>query len=102
MNVVDTGKDLDAYAKVRKPEPAAHPDDHDRTTECRRCEETSGTAQVGCCTPATSAEARGVSACCEESAATVHGGLAALLRKYDVNEYAASVQVFALKGADVP
>ena len=31
--------------------------------------------------------------------ATVHGGLAELLKKYDVNEYAASVQVYAVKGA---
>ena len=31
--------------------------------------------------------------------ATVHGALAELLKKYDVNEFAASVQVYAVKGA---
>jgi hypothetical protein len=29
----------------------------------------------------------------------VHGGLAELLKRYDVNDYAASVKVYALKPA---
>jgi SAM-dependent methyltransferase len=44
--------------------------------------------QPSCCAPA---------GCCEEPP-SIHRGLAGLLRKYDVNEYAASVQVYALKG----
>ena len=38
-----------------------------------------------------------MSGCCEPAAQSVHEGLADLLQKYDVNDYAASVQVFALK-----
>jgi arsenite methyltransferase len=44
--------------------------------------------QTGCCSPATG--------CCE-TGNEVHGGLAELARQYDFNEFAASVQVYALK-----
>jgi hypothetical protein len=70
--VVDTKKDLNAYAKVENqggcyaPTPAA--------------------AATACCAPA---PVRGVAA--------VHGGLSDLLSRYDVNEFAASVQVYAVK-----
>ncbi|HJZ94773.1 MAG TPA: arsenite methyltransferase [Gemmataceae bacterium] len=86
VQVVDTRKDLNAYAKVE--------------------------GQAGCCAP-TSAP---VAACCtppdqevtaEERVAAsqgycgaepdVHAGLADLIARYDVNEYAASVQVYAIK-----
>jgi arsenite methyltransferase len=43
----------------------------------------------GCCTPETS--------CCSPSAKPLHQELGEILRKYDVNAYAASVKVFALK-----
>jgi SAM-dependent methyltransferase len=71
VRVVDTGKDLNAYAQVEN--------------------------QSGCCSPA---PASGLSlpvaeSCC--STTDFHEGLADLLRKYDVNHYAASVQVYALK-----
>ncbi len=73
--VVDAGADLNAYAKVE--------------------------GQSGCCSPAPSAAS--ATACCgsksTEENATVHGGLADLLGRYDVNEYAASVKVFAVKPA---
>ncbi len=65
--VLDTHKDLNAYAKVEN--------------------------QAGCCTPSTTA----ASSCGSELAA-IHEGIVALLRRYDVNEFAASVQVYALKG----
>jgi SAM-dependent methyltransferase len=65
VQIVDTGKDLNAYAQVEN--------------------------QAGCCSPAGSG-------CCAPGSATVHGGLADLLARYDVNDYAASVQVYALKG----
>jgi arsenite methyltransferase len=74
VQVVDTRKDLNAYAKVEN--------------------------QSGCCSPSMSE-----SSCCGPvpgvPAATVHSGLAELLRKYDVNDYAASVQVYALKARRV-
>ncbi len=58
VQVIDTGSDLNAYAKVEN--------------------------QAGCCSPG---------GCCEP----VLGDLVELMRKYDVNQYAASVQVYALK-----
>jgi SAM-dependent methyltransferase len=76
--VVDTGVDLNAYAKVEN--------------------------QAGCCGPAMAGSA-GPSAladgaCCAPTApagADLHGRLADLLRRYDVNDYAASVRVYAVK-----
>jgi SAM-dependent methyltransferase len=76
VQVVDTGRDLNAYAKVEN--------------------------QAGCCSPPEAAPVTSlpVTACCAPSpdGASVHGGLAELLRRYDVNDYAASVQVYAVKG----
>lgn len=65
VQIVDTGKDLNAYSQVEN--------------------------QAACCSPAGSG-------CCAPASDTVHGGLADLLARYDVNDYAASVQVYALKG----
>lgn len=47
--------------------------------------------QAGCCSPETG--------CCgpETETSEVHVGLVQLLKKYDVNDYAASVQVYAIK-----
>jgi len=75
--VVDSRADLNAYTKVE--------------------------GQSGCCSPAASAVAPGTSAgsCCAPAItankAAVHAGLSELLRKYDVNDYAASVKVYAVK-----
>jgi SAM-dependent methyltransferase len=72
VQVVDTGKDLNAYAKVAN--------------------------QEGCCSPPTSSRLPIAEACCTGSNdATVHTGLMELLSKYNVNDFAASVQVYALK-----
>jgi SAM-dependent methyltransferase len=69
VQVVDTRRDLNAYSLVE--------------------------GQSVCCAPS----ATGPSCCGPEGATPgVHEGLADLLRRYDVNEYAASVQVFAVKG----
>jgi SAM-dependent methyltransferase len=78
VEVVDTRKDLNAYSEVE--------------------------GQAACCTPpaATSASPSGLtvlSGSCspDRHESDVHGGLAELLKKYDVNEFAASVQVYAVK-----
>ena len=70
VQVVDARKDLNAYALVGD--------------------------QAGCCSPPMGSNAV---ACCgpTEAASEVHRGLADLLRRYNVNDYAASVQVYALK-----
>lgn len=79
--VVDSGSDLNAYAKVD--------------------------GQSGCCSPAMTtpapekrSSALPIAGCCgPEKKETVHEGLSSLLRHYDINEYAASVTVYAIKPA---
>jgi SAM-dependent methyltransferase len=71
VQVVDTRKDLNVYAQVQ--------------------------GQSGCCSPATSGALPLADPCCGEGT-DVHQALADILARYDVNEYAASVQVYALKG----
>jgi SAM-dependent methyltransferase len=76
VEVLDTGADLNAYAKVEN--------------------------QSGCCSAmtASSSPIAGGSGCCPSApsdAATLHQRLADLLQRYNVNDYAASVRVFAVK-----
>jgi len=76
VQVTDTGADLNAYAKVEN--------------------------QAGCCAPPmSSGSSLPLSGCCApaEGGSAVHDGLAELLRRHNVNDYAASVRVFALKAA---
>ncbi len=73
VEVVDSGTDLNAYAKVEN--------------QAACCSPTSSSLpmmEIGCCSP-------------QPSSADLHARLAELLRQYDVNEFAASVRVFALK-----
>lgn len=88
VEVIDSGADLNAYAKAENtsaccPPPAAK----------------SATATGSCCTPAPVSITSG---CCSPASETasetaLHDELTALLRKYDVNDYAASVKIFAVK-----
>jgi SAM-dependent methyltransferase len=81
VQVVDSGSDLNAYAKIEN--------------------------QSGCCSPAmtqiSSAErvTSGAYSCCAPAPAKVEEGLfdkfTELLNRYNVNDYAASVKVFAIK-----
>jgi SAM-dependent methyltransferase len=78
VEVIDARKDLNAYALVE--------------------------GQAGCCSAEMSAASALplAAACCAPAAGEasgVHRELAELLARYDVNDYAASVQVYALKGA---
>jgi len=73
VEVIDTGKDLNAYSQVE--------------------------GQSACCSPSTSSNnplAVIDEGCCGSSS-DVHSSLAELLRRYNVNDYAASVQVYAVK-----
>jgi SAM-dependent methyltransferase len=67
VEIIDTGKDLNAYAQVE--------------------------GQSGCCSPSMGDGLPVVSCCSSE----VHNGLGELLARYNVNDYAASVRVFAVK-----
>lgn len=74
VEVIDTGRDLNAYAKVEN--------------------------QGGCCSSAESSLPVIESGCCSTKKPvvdTLHTRLLDLLTRYDVNEFAASVRVFALK-----
>jgi arsenite methyltransferase len=82
VEVVDTGADLNAYAHIDN--------------------------QTGCCSPPPATEAGGLplatsSACCtpatndDAASGAIHARLAELLKRYNVNDYAASVRVYALK-----
>lgn len=75
VQVIDAHKDLNAYALVE--------------------------GQSGCCSPPMDATAGlpVVEDCCTPAGGSeVHGNLADLMKKYTVNDYAASVHVYALKG----
>ncbi|HEY1985425.1 MAG TPA: arsenite methyltransferase [Terracidiphilus sp.] len=80
VEIVDSGADLNAYAKVEN--------------------------QSGCCSPAmdTSNPLQVIeSSCCSPLApAPVHDELKTLLAQYDVNAAAASVKVYAIKPQDKP
>ena len=73
VEVIDTGADLNAYAKVEN--------------------------QGGCCPPAKPTLAVAESGCCSTPRPedTLHARLLDLLTRYNVNDYAASVRVFAVK-----
>ena len=76
VDIIDTGSDLNAYAKIEN--------------------------QSGCCSPSMGSKLPLVSAssCCSttpSSETNLHQQLAELLRRYDVNDYAATVRVFAVK-----
>jgi SAM-dependent methyltransferase len=67
VEIIDTGKDMNAYSKVD--------------------------SQSGCCSPPMGNGLPVVSCCSSD----VHNGLGELLARYNVNDYAASVRVFAVK-----
>jgi SAM-dependent methyltransferase len=73
VEVIDTGADLNAYAKVEN--------------------------QGGCCAPASTGLPLTEAGCCSAQPAddNLHRRLTELLRRYNVNDYAASVRVFAVK-----
>lgn len=94
VQIIDAHADLNAYASVENQagccSPAMMLDDKPLTTS-------GGPLSVlssGCCGSGSVANA-----CCDEpsESSTVHQGLAELLSRYNVNDYAASVKVFAIK-----
>lgn len=84
VEVIDSGADLNAYTKVENQAGCCSPS---------MVEPDGKTAKGGCCSSG--------SACCSGSkndeSGTLHMQLTELLQRYDVNEYAASVKVFAVK-----
>jgi arsenite methyltransferase len=73
VEVIDSKNDLNAYGEVE--------------------------GQAGCCSPAALESSVSVidDACCSPESNPVHGGFSELLKRFDVNEFAASVKVYAVK-----
>ena len=78
VEIVDTGADLNVYSKIEGQSACCTPSAHD---------------PGGCCGPAVSSDLPVLS----QSTPDFHNRLTELLRKYDVNDFAASVKVFAVK-----
>jgi arsenite methyltransferase len=78
VEIVDTRADLNVYAKIEGQAGCCAP---------------SSDSQSGCCAPPIASELTVVT----ESAPEFHNRLAELLRRYNVNDFAASVKVFAVK-----
>lgn len=90
VEVVDSGADLNAYAKVEN-----------QSGCCSPVTDEEPKAQGGCCGTSLKVVSSG---CCSKSTTTqekpdLHKRLADLLQRYDINDYAASVKVFAVKPA---
>lgn len=86
VEVIDSGADLNAYAKVENQAGCCSPSMGKTNDEA---------AKGGCCTPSKGG-------CCpapvkKSGKDDLHSGLTDLFKRYDVNEYAASVKVFAVK-----
>lgn len=86
--IVDSGADLMAYAQVEGAAACCSPSP--TTASC--CAPAPEGSSSCCAPPATSSEA-----CCEPAPKPIHEDLGELLQKYDINAYAASVKVFAIK-----
>lgn len=98
VQVIDSGADLNAYAKVENQSGCCSPAMEDvpamdQATEKRR-------AQSSCCSLPVSGSATETTPCCSAPAEKpdLHASLRDLLSRHNVNDYAASVKVFAVKG----
>ena len=87
VDVIDTGSDLNAYANVEGQSGCCSPSMN--ADEC--CEQPEDGSQ--CCDKPELVSLPLVSCCSSE----VHDRLADLLSRYDVNDYAASVKVYAVR-----
>jgi SAM-dependent methyltransferase len=90
--VLDSGADLNAYSKVEGQSGCCSPAMKGGESKSLPV------AASSCCAPAETAPA--AVSCCGPAASTegeVHGDLRDPLSRYDVNDYAASVKVFAVK-----
>jgi len=92
--VIDSGADLNAYAQVEGQSGCCSPSMQEEATP------KSLPVASSCCAPAaaTAEAAPAAASCCGPVAATaVEGELRDVLSRYNVNDYAASVKVFAVK-----
>ena len=83
VELVDTKSDLNAYAKVENQSVCCSP----AMAETESGAKSLPTLDSGCCAPATATHEN----------KELHADLGEMLRRYNVNDYAASVRVFAVK-----
>ncbi|MGD9563105.1 MAG: arsenite methyltransferase [Pyrinomonadaceae bacterium] len=83
VEVVDTGSDLNAYTKVENQSGCCSPP----MKQTEGGSKSLPTFDSGCCAPVQA----------NNSDENLHNNLAELLRRYNVNDYAASVRVYAVK-----
>jgi hypothetical protein len=86
VEVIDAGSDLNAYAKVENQSACCPP----AMTQIGSSKQSLPTLDSGCCAPVQTSGAE----------TELHADLTELLRRYNINDYAASVRVFAVKQAD--
>jgi SAM-dependent methyltransferase len=91
VQVIDSGADLNAYANVEGQSGCCSPSMTD--DECCEQPEDGST----CCDKPAAATLPLVSCCSTGTTTDLHGRLADLLARHDVNDYAASVKVYAVK-----
>jgi SAM-dependent methyltransferase len=91
VQVIDSGADLNAYASVEGQSGCCSPSM--KEDEC--CEQPADGSD--CCDKPAVATAPLVSCCLNGATSELHGELADLLARYNVNDYAASVKVYAVK-----
>ena len=91
VQVIDSGSDLNAYAKIENQSGCCSPAASQVQTQAACCSpaqsETTPQASVTCCAPTPSSEAD----------TKIFEQFTELLSRYNVNDYAASVKVFAIK-----
>lgn len=90
VQVIDSASDLNAYAKI------------ENQSGCCAPAPTKIETQSGCCSPAPSQTTAAAAACCapgptSEADTKLFEQFTNLLSRYNVNDYAASVKVFAIK-----
>ena len=90
VQIIDSGADLNAYAQVEGQSGCCSPSMN--ADEC--CEQTSDGSD---CCDKPKAESLSVVSCCSNGSTDLHTGLSDILARYDVNDYAASVKVYAVK-----
>ena len=89
VEIIDSGSDLNAYAKAENTAGCCAPP----------AAQAQSAATSSCCAPSTVSISAGSCEPAPETSkdAALHDELVALLKKYNVNDYAASVKIFAVK-----
>ncbi|MCA1622059.1 MAG: arsenite methyltransferase [Acidobacteria bacterium] len=98
--VIDSGADLNAYSQVEGQSGCCSPAmNEDAAAPEESAPKSLPVAAASCCAPAGTSTTAAVSCCAPAASAggEQQGDLGELLARYDVNDYAASVKVFAVK-----